>query len=254
MAYTLSIAAVEQTQSTKTWSITSIRRSLTDPWEAEILRNIAYDANDWTDGATMEISEGDNGVQFVGNIWRIPRHITGNNAESVNYICRDNRYAASKLFVDHDDVDGGIVVYNAAPDDEDPDCVARDYQVGEIIEDIRNEGLEGLVVASCSPKLHVPTFRDVARRAGLNPYKYVQVNIREQSSWAHSDQPGLATEKAIQMIRAGISKVRYVRALDPILIGAENAVAIVGAGITGIRAAMGLAALGTKVFLLEKDH
>jgi heterodisulfide reductase subunit A len=124
----------------------------------------------------------------------------------------------------------------------------------EIVEDIREKGLEGLVVASCSPKLHVPTFRNVAKRAGLNPYQYAQVNIREQSSWAHSDQPGLATEKAIQLIRAGIAKVRYSRALDPIWIDADNSVAVIGAGITGLRTALGLGRLGTKVYLLEKEH
>jgi heterodisulfide reductase subunit A len=123
----------------------------------------------------------------------------------------------------------------------------------EIIEDITGKQLEGLVVASCSPKLHVPTFRNVAKRAGLNPYQYVQVNIREQSSWSHSDQPELATEKAIQLIKAGITKARFARALDPIEIGAENAVAVLGAGITGMRAALGLAALGTRVYLLERD-
>jgi heterodisulfide reductase subunit A len=129
-----------------------------------------------------------------------------------------------------------------------------DSAQNEIIEDIKANQLEGLVVASCSPKLHLPTFRNVAKRAGLNPYQYVQVNIREQSSWAHSDQPVQATEKAIQLIKAGITKAQFARALDPIWINAENAVAVVGAGITGMRIALGLASLGTRVFLLERDH
>jgi len=124
----------------------------------------------------------------------------------------------------------------------------------EIIEDITDNQLEGLVVASCSPKLHVPTFRNVAKRAGLNPYQYVHVNIREQGSWAHSDQPEQATEKAIQLIKAGITKAKLARALDPIWIDAQNTVAIIGAGITGMRAAIALASLGTRVFLLERDH
>lgn len=124
----------------------------------------------------------------------------------------------------------------------------------EMVEDIRENELDGLVVASCSPKLHVPTFREVAKRAGLNPYQYVHVNIREQVSWAHSDQPDQATEKAIQLIKAGISKVQFARALDPIWIDAENTVAVIGAGVTGMRTALGLASLGTKVYLLERDH
>ena len=52
-----------------------------------------------------------------------------------------------------------------------------------MIEDIKKEKLDALVVASCSPKLHLYTFRGVARRAGLNPYQYIQVNLREQDSW-----------------------------------------------------------------------
>ena len=57
----------------------------------------------------------------------------------------------------------------------------------EIVADIRDSELDGLVVASCSPKLHTYTFRGVAARAGLNPYEYTQVNIREQCSWVHTD-------------------------------------------------------------------
>ena len=66
----------------------------------------------------------------------------------------------------------------------------------EIEADIRGNGLDGLVVASCSPKLHTYTFRGVAQRAGLNPYEYTQVNIREQCSWVHTDDRAGATAKA----------------------------------------------------------
>ena len=74
----------------------------------------------------------------------------------------------------------------------------------EIANDIKDQELDAIVVASCSPKLHLHTFRNVAIRAGLNPYNYVQVNIREQGSWAHSDNPAQATEKAIKLVQAGI--------------------------------------------------
>jgi heterodisulfide reductase subunit A len=73
-----------------------------------------------------------------------------------------------------------------------------------MVDDIKVNDLDAIVVASCSPKLHLMTFRDVARRAGLNPYNYIQVNIREQSSWAHSDKPAEATLKAIKLVIAGI--------------------------------------------------
>ncbi|MCD4770696.1 MAG: disulfide reductase, partial [Bacteroidales bacterium] len=92
-----------------------------------------------------------------------------------------------------------------------------DSTQNEMVDDIKNGDLDGLVVASCSPKLHLPTFRNVAIRGGLNPYNYVQVNIREQGSWAHSDNPKKATEKAIQLVKAGIERTKYSNALEKIV-------------------------------------
>ena len=124
----------------------------------------------------------------------------------------------------------------------------------EIIDDIKNNNLDAIVVASCSPKLHLYTFRDVAARAGLNPYNYVQVNLREQCSWAHSDKPKEATEKGIGFVRDGIARVSHSEALEQIKISALNAVAVIGAGVSGMRAAIELADMGTDVYLIEKDH
>lgn len=123
----------------------------------------------------------------------------------------------------------------------------------EMVADIQNEQLDAIVVASCSPKLHLNTFRGVAERAGLNPYNYIQANIREQSSWAHSnDKPG-ATEKAIQLVKAAIAKARESEALFSKKIPALNAVAVIGAGVGGMRTAISLADMGTEVYLLEKS-
>ena len=85
----------------------------------------------------------------------------------------------------------------------------------EMIEHIRNDRLDGLVVASCSPKLHLFTFRAMAERARLNPYQYVQVNLREQCSWAHRDDLDSATRKAIMLVRAGIVNATLSRPLVP---------------------------------------
>lgn len=128
-----------------------------------------------------------------------------------------------------------------------------DSTQNEMVEDIKTNGLDGLVVASCSPKLHVPTFRNVATRAGMNQYNYAQVNIREQGSWAHSDNPAKATEKAIQLIKAGVTKVKHSKALEPLKIASTKAVAVIGAGIAGMRAAIELADMGEEVYLIEKD-
>jgi len=122
----------------------------------------------------------------------------------------------------------------------------------EIIQDIREQNLDGLVVASCSPKLHLHTFRDVARRAGLNPYQYTQVNIREQCSWTHTDDHREATAKAIRLIRGGIARTNLTIPLKPFKIDTVPRVLIVGAGIAGLRAAVGLADIGMAVFLVER--
>lgn len=124
----------------------------------------------------------------------------------------------------------------------------------EIIEDIQQQKLDAMVVASCSPKLHLFTFRDVAVRAGLNAYNYVQVNIREQGSWAHSDNPAKATEKSINLVLAGVARAKHSEALVLRDIPSENSIVIVGAGVAGMRAAIELADMGTAVYLLERSH
>lgn len=124
----------------------------------------------------------------------------------------------------------------------------------EMISDIIENKLDGIVVASCSPKLHLHTFRSVAERAGLNPYEYVQVNIREQDSWAHSDKPEEATEKAIRLVRAGIRRLREAQPLLPNEISVTDSVAVIGGGASGMRAAIELADTGLEVYLIEKEH
>ncbi len=124
----------------------------------------------------------------------------------------------------------------------------------EMIKDIEEEKLDAIVVASCSPKLHLHTFRNVALRGGINPYNYTQVNIREQCSWAHSDSPGEATVKAAGLIRAGIQKVSFSEALENIEVSSTRAVVIIGAGVSGMRASIDLAKMGNHVYLIEKEN
>jgi heterodisulfide reductase subunit A len=123
----------------------------------------------------------------------------------------------------------------------------------EIVDDIKLDDLDGLVVASCSPKLHTFTFRGVARRAGLNPYRYTQVNLREQDSWAHTDDREGATEKAIRLVRAGIARTRLLEPLDPTVVQTVPRALVIGAGIAGLRAAIGLADIGLGVILIERE-
>jgi heterodisulfide reductase subunit A len=123
----------------------------------------------------------------------------------------------------------------------------------EIEADIRANDLDGLVVASCSPKLHTYTFRGVAARAGLNPYEYTQVNIREQCSWVHTDDRAGATAKATALVRAGIGRTRNTVPLEPMVVDTIPHTLVIGGGIAGLRAAVGLADIGLRVTLVERE-
>jgi heterodisulfide reductase subunit A len=123
----------------------------------------------------------------------------------------------------------------------------------EMEHDIESLELDGLVVASCSPKLHVVTFRGVAKRAGLNPYEYNQANIREQCSWTHTDDHEGATSKAIGLVRGVIARTRLSEPLEPLVVETTQKALIIGGGVTGLRAAIGMADIGLGVFLVEKE-
>ncbi len=124
----------------------------------------------------------------------------------------------------------------------------------EMIRDIKTAGLDGLVVASCAPSLHLHTFRGMAERAGLNPYQYVQVNLREQCSWAHTDDKKGATQKAVHLVRAGIAKCALTHPLVPLRVATKPRVLVIGAGIAGMRASLSLADMGLAVYLIEKEE
>ena len=123
----------------------------------------------------------------------------------------------------------------------------------QMIDEIVAEKLDGLVIASCSPKLHMFTFRGMSERAGLNPYQYVHVNLREQCSWAHTgDKPG-ATTKGTSLVRAGIAKCALTHPLQALRIETKPRALVIGAGVSGMRAALSLADIGLSVFLIEKE-
>jgi len=122
-----------------------------------------------------------------------------------------------------------------------------------IEQDIRELGVNRVVIGACAPSLHEQTFRGTVTRAGLNPYLYHHVGIREQDSWVHShDQEG-ATEKAVRLMAAGVGKARLLTPLDPIRLGAERHALVIGGGVAGLRAALDIARQGIRVSLLEKS-
>ena len=156
-------------------------------------------------------------------------------------------YVDVEKVIDGIKADGDVVVAKTAM------FTCSDSTQSEIAADIEANELDGLVVASCSPKLHTYTFRGVASRAGLNPYEYTQVNIREQCSWVHTDDEDAATEKATALVRAGISRTRYTTPLVPLVVDTLPHTLVIGGGIAGLRTAVGLADIGLQVTLVERE-
>jgi heterodisulfide reductase subunit A len=127
-----------------------------------------------------------------------------------------------------------------------------DSSQNEMVQDVKSHKLDRLIVASCSPRLHEVTFRNVAQRAGLNPYTYYHANIREQSSWAHTDDKEGATRKALRQVRSALAYSRLSEPLEGIKAHSTPAVLVIGGGVTGLKATIDLANAGIAVHLLEK--
>lgn len=121
-----------------------------------------------------------------------------------------------------------------------------------IKDDIARAGITHLVVASCSPLMHEPTFRAVLEDQGLNPYLYQMVNIREQVSWVTADADR-ATQKARLLLTAAVRRVALHHALERSKTPINPNVLIVGGGIAGISAALTMAAAGKQVYLVERE-
>ncbi|MFQ6136672.1 MAG: FAD-dependent oxidoreductase [Candidatus Hydrothermarchaeales archaeon] len=122
-----------------------------------------------------------------------------------------------------------------------------------IKQDIKEHGLNRVVIASCTPKMHEPTFREVVREGGLNPYLYEQANIREQCSWVHSSDPEEATKKAKDLVRMAIAKVRLLKPLEIKEMDVTLKAVVIGGGVTGLRSAIDLTERGFDVHLIEKS-
>lgn len=121
-----------------------------------------------------------------------------------------------------------------------------------IEERIREDKLNRIIVAACSPTLHLETFRRAVTRAGLNPFLLEHVNIREQVSWVVEDR-GLATEKAIRLVRAAIGRIRHLVPLDKRRIPIAPSALVIGGGIAGLVATRDLAERGMRVTLVENS-
>ncbi len=122
----------------------------------------------------------------------------------------------------------------------------------EIKDDIVEHKLNRIVVASCSPRLHEPTFRQMIQSVGLNPYLLEMANLREQCSWVHMHEPEAATQKATDLVKMAVSRARLLWPLTGQTLPLTKRTMVIGGGVAGIQAALDLADNGYDVILVEK--
>jgi heterodisulfide reductase subunit A2 len=123
----------------------------------------------------------------------------------------------------------------------------------EIKTAIREHELNRVVVASCSPRMHEPTFRGCVWDVGMNPYLMEMANLREHCSWVHSDDKEGATEKAKDLVRSAVARARFLEEQEEMSVPVTRSALVIGGGVAGIQAALDLADGGHNVYLVEKE-
>ncbi len=123
----------------------------------------------------------------------------------------------------------------------------------QIKEDIKEYNLNRVVVAACSVKMHGPTFMNVCEEAGLNPYLFEMVNIREHCSWVHMQDKDGATRKAKDQIRMAVERIQYNRPLQDRLVPVNRKALVIGGGVAGLQCALDIAEGGYPVYLVDKQ-
>ena len=170
------------------------------------------------------------------------------------YVCECGPNIASKV-----DIERIVAEISALEDMKDKELVVKSYKLlcsvagkAYLEEEIKANNLTHLVCAACSPRVHDSTFKEVCKKAGLNPYMYKIVNIREQCAWVISDKEK-ATDKAIQYIHSGIDRVLYQEPLIEKQLESNPDVLVIGGGIAGMESAINLAGKNRRVFLVERE-
>jgi heterodisulfide reductase subunit A len=137
-------------------------------------------------------------------------------------------------------------------------CVVRnkytcaDPGQNEIKDAVREHKLNRVVVASCTPRQHEPTFRQCVHEAGLNPYLMEMANLREHCSWVHPGDWDGATAKAKDLVASAVARARFLQEQEELAVPVTSRALVIGGGVAGIEAALELADQGHEVTLVEK--
>ncbi len=123
----------------------------------------------------------------------------------------------------------------------------------EIKDAIRQHKLNRVVVASCTPRQHEPTFRQCVREAGLNPYLMEMANLREHCSWVHPGEWEAATQKAKDLVSSAVARARLLQPQEELTVPVTTSTLVIGGGVAGIEAALEIADAGHQVVLVEKE-
>ncbi len=129
---------------------------------------------------------------------------------------------------------------------------SQDNQV-HLKEVIAEKKINRVVVASCSPRTHEPLFQETIREAGLNKYLFEMANIRDQNTWVHMNNPEKATEKAKDLVRMAVAKAAHIEPLYHVTVPITKVGLVIGGGVAGMEAALGIAQQGCNVHLVERD-
>ena len=130
-------------------------------------------------------------------------------------------------------------------------CATNSAQ--QITDKVREQNLNRVVIAACSPRTLEPLFKDTLREAGINPYYCEMANIREHCSWVHAKEPERATQKAKDIIRLAVARAGCLRPLQDIQLPVNKNALVVGGGLAGMTCALSIAKQGHEVYLLEKE-
>jgi heterodisulfide reductase subunit A-like polyferredoxin len=118
---------------------------------------------------------------------------------------------------------------------------------------IKEKGINRVVVASCSPRTHEPLFQETIREAGLNKYLFEMANIRDQNTWVHMNDKEKATGKAKDLVRMAVAKAALIEPLQQVTLDVTRSVLVIGGGVAGLEAALGVARQGYPSYLVEKS-